>query len=73
MQFDDSSQTPFFTYTRNRVNHVVWFINSQTINAILNLVTEYNLKGISVWNITVFNPQLWIIVNSQYKIEKIIM
>lgn len=72
IQFDDASQTPFFTYTRDELeNHAVWFINSQTINAILDLVTEYNLKGISVWNITVFNPQLWLMVNSQYEIEKI--
>ncbi|KAB1437551.1 LysM peptidoglycan-binding domain-containing protein [Candidatus Galacturonibacter soehngenii] len=72
IQFDDVSQTPFFTYTRDELElHAVWFINSQTINAILDLVTEYNLKGISVWNITVFNPQLWLMVNSQYEIEKI--
>lgn len=73
IQFDNVSQTPFFTYTRSEFeNHAVWFINSRTINAILNLVSEYNLNGISVWNITVFNPQLWLIVNSQYEIEKVI-
>jgi spore germination protein len=74
IQFDNVSQTPFFTYTTSEpVNHVVWFINSQTINAILDLVSKYNLKGISIWNITVFNPQLWLIVNSQYEIEKVII
>ena len=74
IQFDDVSQTPYFIYTTNEfVNHVVWFINSRTINAILDLVSKYNLKGISIWNITVFNPQLWLIVNSQYEIEKVIV
>jgi spore germination protein len=73
IQFDDESQSPFFTYTTNMlVNHVVWFINSRTINATLDLVSKYNLQGISVWNITVFNPQLWLIVNSQYEIEKVV-
>jgi spore germination protein len=73
MQFDDTSQTSYFTYTTGEtINHVVWFINSRTINAILDLVAKYDLKGISIWNITVFNPQLWLIVNSQYEIEKVI-
>lgn len=73
IQFDNVSQTPYFTYVESEViNHAVWFINSQTINAILDLVSNYNLKGISIWNITVFNPQLWLIVNSQYEIEKVI-
>lgn len=72
IQIDEDSKTPFFTYRRNEAeNHVVWFINSFTINAILDLVSEYNLNGISVWNITIYNPQLWLIINSQYDIEKI--
>ncbi len=74
IRFDNESQTPYFTYTADEViNHVVWFINSQTINAVLEMVSKYNLKGISIWNITVFNPQLWLIVNSQYEIEKVIV
>lgn len=72
IQFDNMSQTPYFTYTtKDLIDHAVWFINSRTINAILDLVTKYNLKGISVWNITVFNPQLWLLINSQYEIVKI--
>lgn len=74
IQFDNVSQTPYFTYTTGEViNHAVWFINARTINAILDLVSKYNLKGISIWNITVFNPQLWLIVYSQYEIEKVIV
>ncbi len=72
IQYDNVSQTPYFTYTASgHINHVVWYINSLTINAILGLVSKNNLKGISVWNITVFNPQLWLIVNSQFEIEKV--
>jgi spore germination protein len=59
IQFDDVSQTPYFTYTNGVVNHAVWSINSRTIDATLDMVSKYNLKGISIWNITVFNPQLW--------------
>ncbi|SHO54225.1 LysM peptidoglycan-binding domain-containing protein [Anaerocolumna xylanovorans] len=74
IHFDDVSQTPYFTYTTNNlVNHIVWFINSRTINATLDLVSKYNLRGISIWNITVFNPQLWLIINSQYEIRKVVI
>ncbi len=73
INFDNVSQTPYFTYTTNdKINHIVWFIDSQTINATLDLITKYNLKGISIWNINVFNPQLWLIVISNYNIEKIL-
>lgn len=72
IHFDNVSQTPYFTYTtEDKINHIVWFIDSQTIHATLDLITKYNLNGISIWNITVFNPQLWLIVNSNYDIRKI--
>lgn len=72
IDFDELSQTPFFNYTDEvNINHVVWFINAISINASLELVTKYDLKGISIWNISIFNPQLWLIVNSQFEIEKI--
>ncbi len=70
--FDELSQTPFFRYiSNNRTEHIVWFINAQTIDSSLDIVERYNLGGISIWNITIYNSQLWLIVNSQYDIKKI--
>ncbi len=70
--YDEISQTPYFTFTSEApLNHIVWFIDSRTIKATLDLVSKHNLKGISIWNITVFNSQLWLIINSQYDIEKV--
>ena len=74
IQFDEISQTPFFVYTRmvnqNQIAHIVWFIDARSINALLNLVTKYKLNGVGVWNIMIYNPQLWLLINSQYEIEK---
>jgi spore germination protein len=74
IQFDEISQTPFFLYTSKdgqlQTEHIVWFIDARSISALLNLVFDYSLYGISVWNITVFNAQLWLIINSQYDIIK---
>lgn len=74
IQFDEISQTPFFRYALNNnedtIHHIVWFIDARSINSLLDLITKYVLQGTGIWNITIFNPQLWLIINSQYTIKK---
>jgi spore germination protein len=72
ISYDEVSQSPYFLYTSgDNIKHVVWYVNSKSINATMELVSKYNLRGISVWNIMIFNPQLWLIISSQYQIEKV--
>lgn len=77
IQFDEISQTPYYQYTiyssEGPIDHIVWFIDARSINALLGLVTDYNLLGTSIWNITIYNPQLWLIINSQFDIEKFLI
>jgi len=70
IEFDELSQTPFFNYTRGNTLHIVWFIDARSINAVLELVVKYNLHGAGIWNITIYNPQLWLVINSQFNIVK---
>lgn len=76
IQFDEISQTPFYIYydTSNLISiqHIVWFIDARSINALLNLANENRLLGSGIWNIMNYNPQLWLLINSQYEIVKII-
>lgn len=72
IQFDEKSQTPYYLYYDGGVQHIVWFIDSRSVNASLDLVKKYSLDGFGIWNITIYNPQLWVIINSQYDIVKII-
>lgn len=76
IQFDELSQTPFFIYSVNNngasVEHIVWFIDARSIDALLGLVSKYGLNGVGIWNIALYNTQLWLIINSQYEIRKII-
>jgi spore germination protein len=76
IQFDEISQTPYYRYSfvsnGNQIEHIVWFIDARSINSLLGLVSKYALSGTGVWNITIFNPQLWLIINSQYVIEKLL-
>lgn len=75
IQFDEISQTPFFQYTMNTnnpVEHIVWFVDSRSIVSLLNLINEYKLLGSGIWNITIYDPQLWNIINALYDITKVL-
>lgn len=67
--FDDETQTPYFYYTTNGIEHFVWFKDPKTINSILSLINNYNLKGISVWSIMDYGPATWTVINSQKQIK----
>lgn len=74
--FDDNSETPYYEY-KNKVGeriieHMVWFVDARTLYAIVNLVLENGLRGIGLWNIMTYNPQLWLITNSNCIIEKVL-
>lgn len=75
IQFDDISQTPFFEYIDNRsgvpFRHIVRFIDARSIDAMLNLVVDYAIKGVGIWNIMDYFAQTWLVINSQYEIVKI--
>lgn len=75
IQFDEVSQTPYFEYIEYIAGiprkNIVWFIDARSIEALQGLLIEYNLPGISIWNIMTYFPQLWLIINSQYDIETV--
>ncbi len=74
IQYDEESQTPFFTYfdrvNGNPVEHVVWFDDARSMDAKLRLMNEKGLYGGSVWNVMNYFPQLWAVMNSLYSLEK---
>lgn len=46
------SQSPWFTYRKNGMEHVVWFEDVRSITAKWELVREYGLAGARYWNLT---------------------
>ena len=72
IEYDDYQQAPFFYYTRDSQQHVVWFENLRSINAKLNLIEQYDLAGASLWNIIREFPQFYMLVNSRFNIVKLI-
>jgi len=76
IQFDEPSQTPFFqyqtTYAAEIIDHIVWFIDARSINALDKLSAEYSLAGSGIWNIMVYYQQIWTLIISQYEIIKLL-
>lgn len=75
IEFDNISQTPFYTYytqtTGIPIEHVVWFVDARSMDAIMKIITDRGLSGSGLWNIMKFNPQIWTVINTQYEIEHI--
>lgn len=76
IQFDETSQTPFFqfqtTYASEIIDHIVWFIDIRSINALDKLVIEYSLAGSGIWNIMIYYQQMWTLIISQFEIVKLL-
>jgi spore germination protein len=76
INFDETSQTPYFTYVQtpigSPVEHIVWFIDARSFSALLNIINTYRLNGTAAWNIMVYSPQFWLMINSQYSIVKLL-
>ena len=75
IQYDDTAQAPYFNYFERTpdgaVQHEVWFSDARSADASLRLIDQYDLGGTGVWNIMRYFPQLWLVLNSLYHIEKV--
>ena len=71
IRYDDTAQSPHYNYWRDRAEHEVWFEDARSVRAKLALAGEYRLTGVSIWNIMRYFPQLWLVLNSLYDIEKL--
>lgn len=70
IEFDQTAQSPFYNYYRDRKEHEVWFEDARSIQSKLALAREFGLHGVSIWNIMRYFPQLWLVLNSEFAIQK---
>jgi len=70
IQYDETSQSPFFIYTQNGVEHEVWFEDVRSIQAKYNLLDELNLLGSGYWNVMRPFAQNWTFLATRYHIKK---
>ncbi len=69
IEFDTAAETPWFIEPRAPGDsREIWFEDARSIQAKLLLMAELNLRGIGVWQIMRWFPQLWALVNLQFDI-----
>lgn len=65
IQFDEMARSPYFYYTDEEgTEHVVWFEDVRSLQEKYNLLPEYGLKGIGVWQIMRWFRAMWLLGTS---------
>lgn len=66
--YDELAQSPYFYYTAEGIEHVVWFEDVRSLNAKFNLIVEYNLRGCGYWQIMQWFRANWLLLASRFTI-----
>ncbi len=61
IQFDETAQSPYFLYEREGEEHEVWFEDVRSLQKKYELLNEYNLQGIGVWQIMRLFRAMWLL------------
>lgn len=69
IQFDETAQSPYFRYSREGKEHEVWFEDVRSLQAKYNLLNEYNLKGIGVWQIMRLFRAMWLLYADMFYVQ----
>ncbi|MEF9954329.1 MAG: glycosyl hydrolase family 18 protein [Clostridium sp.] len=70
IQFDATSQSPYFYYWKYGIQHVVWFEDVRSIAAKFELVKEFKLNGVGYWQIMTLFRANWLLAESEFLIQK---
>ncbi len=69
--YDEAAMSPYYYYTAaDGATHVVWFENVVSIQAKLDLIREFGLRGAGYWNLMRPFTQNWRLVESEFVINK---
>lgn len=64
VEYAEVSQSPWFTYRKNGMEHVVWFEDVRSIRAKWELVREYGLSGAGYWNLMRPFSAIWLMLGT---------
>lgn len=70
IQFDPVAMSPFFHYTRDGLEHEVWFEDVRSMEAKFNLVKEFDLRGMGYWQVMKLFRANWLLLADTFWIEK---
>lgn len=76
IDYDTTSQAPNYHYFAREdgraVEHEVWFEDARSVQAMLSLVPEFGLDGIAVWNLMRPFVGMWLVLNSEYIVRRVL-
>lgn len=58
-EWDDTSKSPYFTYTKNGDDHEVWYENAKSVKEKIDLAERIGLAGVSFWRLGGEDPKIW--------------
>lgn len=62
IQFDETALSPYFNYVdENGTEHVVWYEDVRSLRRKYDLLPEYGLKGIGVWQVMRWFRGMWLV------------
>lgn len=67
--FDETAQSPYFNYMLNNQTHEVWFEDVRSLTAKFNLVKEYQLRGMSYWQIMQLFRANWLLLDDTFTVR----
>lgn len=71
IKFDELTNSAYYQYS-NPDEYVVRFWDARSMDTLVRLIPVFGLNGIGARSIMIYFPQLWLIINSQYEINKVI-
>ena len=75
IEYDSIAQAPNFRYfdreNGETTEHIVWFEDARSVDAMLRLMNRFRLDGIGIWNGMRDFPQMWMVINQAGPIRKI--
>ena len=70
IEFDNAAESPHYTYTRDGIVHEVWFEDVRSLQAKFNLISEYDLRGCSYWQIMKWFRANWLLLQDRFYLKK---
>lgn len=68
--FDETAQTPHFTYENEGVGHEVWFEDARSIRAKFDLMDEFGIRGTGYWQLMRLFRANWLLMEDRFEIVK---
>ncbi len=70
--YNQTNQTSYFYMFQYNNNSFVYFNDARGIDARVSLIPEYGLNGVTIWNIMNYFAQMFLVINTQYTIIKVL-